>query len=217
MSRDRRPIEEVAPDDFLSVWGASSYSEAIEKAQQASTTTPADELPRCPECDTRRIKHKTQKHEGQGAKDGAYVCTNRHHFDDPVYVDGGEATDDAEDVDDNAEEADDNAEEVDDPDDLAEKVDPFDWLTDDDLADPPLPRRLDELDDRRLAALVIYLYRPWSPTGPSYRELGSVLPYSSDWVGYRVREWKDGDHRDLVRDPRPRVPLAIDAEEAGHE
>jgi hypothetical protein len=76
---------------------------------------------------------------------------------------------------------------------------------------------LAELDDRRLAALVIYLYRPWSPTGPSYRDLESVVPYSSDWVGARVRAWKDGEFRTLVRDPRPRVSLAIDAEEVSAE
>jgi hypothetical protein len=56
---------------------------------------------------------------------------------------------------------------------------------------------------------VIYLYRPWSPTGPSYRDLESILPYSSDWVGDRVRAWKDGEYHDLVRDPRPRVCLTV--------
>jgi len=200
MSRHRRPIEEIAPDDFLSTWGASSYEEAIKEAEQAPTTTPDEELPRCPECESQRIKSKTEKHDGQGAKDGAYVCaTCRNHFDDPVYFDDTAAT------------------VVDDPDDLAEKVGPFEWVDPDDLADPPLRRRLAALDDRRLAALVIYLYRPWSPTGPSYRDLESVVPYSADWVGDRVRAWKDGKYHDLVRDPRPRVSLAIDGEEVSAE
>lgn len=193
MSRNRRPIGEIAPDDFLSTWGASSYEEAINRAEQAPTTTPAEELPRCPECQSQRIKHKTEKHDGQGAKDGAYVCTAcRNHFEEPVYLDPA------------SEEA-------------AEESDPFEWVDADDLAEPPLRRQLAELDDRRLAALVIYLYRPWSPTGPSYRDLGPILPYSPTWVGDRVREWKDGEYHDLVRDPRPRVSLAIDAEEVSAE
>lgn len=201
MSRNRRPIEKIAPDDFTDAYPGETIEECLNYAHsQATTSTPAEELPRCPdpECQSRRIKHKTEKHDGQGAKDGAYVCSHcRNHFDDPVYLDPEEEEETAEET--------------------AEETDPFEWVTEDDLADPPLPRRLAELDDRRLAALVIYLYRPWSPTGPSYRDLGPILPYSPTWVGDRVRAWKDGEYRDLVRDPRPRVSLAIDAEEVSAE
>lgn len=197
MSRDqRRPIEEVAPDDFLDAYPGETIEECLNYAHRhATTSTPDEELPKCPECGTRRVYSKTSKDAGGETVDSEYVCSERHHFDNPVYVDA----------------------DADDDPDLAEKVDPFEWLTADDLAEPPLRRQLAELDDRRLAALVIYLYRPWSPTGPSYRDLESILPYSSDWVGYRVRDWKDGEYRDLVRDPRPRVSLAIDAEEVSAE
>lgn len=63
------------------------------------------------------------------------------------------------------------------------------------------PRRLlADADDATLTALAVYLYRPWEHTDadPSYRELSTLFPYSRDWVGERVRAWKDGEFRDLV-------------------
>jgi hypothetical protein len=182
MSKQQRPIEEIAPDDFTESYPGDTIDDCLNYAhRQAPTTTPESELPKCPVCRTRRVYSKTSKETGGETVDSDYRCANRHHFDNPVYAE------------------------------------PFEWVDADDLEEPPLRRRLAELDDRRLAALVIYLYRPWSPTGPSYRDLGSILPYSSDWVGDRVRAWKDGEYRDLVRDPRPRVSLAIDAEEVSAE
>jgi len=87
----------------------------------------------------------------------------------------------------------------------AEETDPFEWVTEDDLTEPPVGRRLKQLDDRSLTALAIVLYAPWHHTDddPSYRDLGTVFPYSRDWVGERVRAWRDGEFRDLVADPRP--------------
>ena len=205
MSRKRRPLDEIVPDDFTDAYPGDTIAECLEYAHsQAPTTTPASEVKRCPTCETRRVYPRgTAETMGPPREyDEAYKCANGHRFDDPVYLDPEE--DAAEEV-------------VDDPDDLAEKVGPFEWVNPDDLADPPVRRRLAALDDRRLAALVIYLYRPWSPAGPSYRDLESVVPYSSDWVGDRVRAWKDGEYHDLVRDPRPRVSLAIDAEEVSAE
>jgi len=36
-------LADVVPDDFLDTWGASTYEEALARAEQAPTTTP-DEL-----------------------------------------------------------------------------------------------------------------------------------------------------------------------------
>lgn len=49
----------------------------------------------------------------------------------------------------------------------------------------------------------IRLYEPWNDdTDKSYREVARVLDeYSHAWVGQRVREWQNGEHRDLVPDP----------------
>jgi len=50
---------------------------------------------------------------------------------------------------------------------------------------------------------VIRLYQPWhEDTEHSYEEVAEAIPeYGREWVGQRIREWKRGDHRDLVPDP----------------
>jgi hypothetical protein len=186
MSKQKRPIDDIAPDDFLSTWGASTYEQAIEKAEQAPTTTPDSELPRCPVCGTQRVYPRgTKGSAGQGREnDTDYVCSDRHHFDDPVF---GDPDGDVED-DEPGEEAD---------------RDPFEWVAADELAEPPLRRLLDDADKETLTALALYCYRPWEDAGPSYQELGEFFGYSRQWVGERVRGWRDGEYRDLVPDPRP--------------
>jgi len=101
----------------------------------------------------------------------------------------------------------------DDQEDTVEDTHP-DTHTDDEEPDPddqedtedPVARRLGTLDDDTLAAIAIYCYRPWNHTDadPTYQEIAGRLPYSRQWVGERVREWKDGGHRQKVPDPRPR-------------
>ena len=51
--------------------------------------------------------------------------------------------------------------------------------------------------------IAIRLYEPWSDeTTHSYEAVAGALADKSDtWVGNRVREWKNGEHRDLVREP----------------
>lgn len=47
--------------------------------------------------------------------------------------------------------------------------------------------------------------KPWDDdAGMKYREVANddLVDYGKSWVGDRVREWRDGDHRDLVPDPR---------------
>lgn len=63
----------------------------------------------------------------------------------------------------------------------------------------------EEVERRQAIKYAIRLYRPWEEDGGvSQREVASTLlrdEYSESWVGNRVREWKDGEHRDLVEDP----------------
>ncbi|GGL70188.1 ATP-binding protein [Halocalculus aciditolerans] len=41
--------------------------------------------------------------------------------------------------------------------------------------------------------------QPWNDDdGMNYRDAAALVPYGKSWVGDRVREWQDGDHRDLV-------------------
>jgi len=197
---------EVVPDEFVDSWGASSVEEALEKAEEAPTTTPADERKRCPVCATQRVYPKPNKGDQSTRKPGEYVCTNRHHFDDPVFGDPADL--------DLREEEEEPDSEGDGEDTDGEDTD-GDTHTDDEEPDSegdgedtedPVARRLGTLDDDTLAAIAIYCYRPWNHTDadPTYRDIAERLPYSRQWVGERVREWKDGHHREKVPDPRPR-------------
>ena len=191
--QEARPLDRIAPDDLPEQVDADveTVDDAVEYLHKfGQSTTSFENRPRCPECGTVRIGPATgptqQTHDGT---DYDYRCTNWHRFDDPAPP-LAEVDDDADEVGRESDESDD---------------DPFRWLDADDLAEPPLRRRLKQLDDRSLTALAIVLYAPWHHTDddPSYRDLGTVFPYSRDWIGERVRAWRDGEFRDLVADPRP--------------
>lgn len=49
---------------------------------------------------------------------------------------------------------------------------------------------------------VIRACQPWDDDGLSYQNASQLVDYSREWVGNRVREWRDEyEHRDLVADP----------------
>jgi hypothetical protein len=64
---------------------------------------------------------------------------------------------------------------------------------------------VDEEEAQRREAIryAIRLYEPWDDAaGASQSDVAQVIEdYSESWVGNRVREWKDGEHRELVPDP----------------
>lgn len=49
----------------------------------------------------------------------------------------------------------------------------------------------------------IRLYQPWDDEQDhSYEDVAATIPeFGREWVGQRVREWKRGEHRDIVADP----------------
>lgn len=69
------------------------------------------------------------------------------------------------------------------------------------------PDLLEPEDARRQEAIryTIRMYEPWNEeTGVSQEDIAQdVLGgwRSSSWVGDRIREWKNGEHRDMVPDP----------------
>jgi len=195
--REQRPLDRIAPDDLPEQVDADveTVDDAVEYLHKfGESSTPESELPRCPECQSQRVYPKSSKDSGDQAVESDYRCANRHHFDEPVYLDRAEETDDFDLADLDGFEGAGGGEDG-----------PFEWVAEDDLAEPPLRRRLKQLDDRSLTALAVYCYRPWNHTDadPSYRELGRLFGYSRQWVGERVRSWRDGEFRDLVADPRP--------------
>jgi hypothetical protein len=61
-----------------------------------------------------------------------------------------------------------------------------------------------EIERRELTKVAIRLYKPWDDDhAASYEEVADAIADRSDtWVGDRVREWRNGKHRELVPDPR---------------
>jgi hypothetical protein len=48
----------------------------------------------------------------------------------------------------------------------------------------------------------IRLYRPWDDSRDhTYKEVAKVVGRSDTWVGNRIQEWRDDEHRDLVSNP----------------
>jgi len=61
----------------------------------------------------------------------------------------------------------------------------------------------EEAKRREATRFAIRLYQPWDDgAGASQSDVADVIDdYSASWVGNRVREWKDGEHRELVPSP----------------
>lgn len=85
-----------------------------------------------------------------------------------------------------------------------ELIDSDSWDADD-LTGDESGEEIDPEEQKRQQAIryAIRLYKPWQDSNdPTQKEVADVIEdYSASWVGNRVREWKDGEHRDLVEDP----------------
>lgn len=72
------------------------------------------------------------------------------------------------------------------------------------LEDDGEEQDVDEDDVRRQEAIAtaIRATKPWDDeSGMSYGDTATLVPYSKSWVGDVVREWENGQHRDIVDDP----------------
>ncbi len=72
-------------EQLLETWGGDDPADALCRAQQAPTTTPDDELPRCPECQSVRLRARPgTPHQQPEKRDTDYWCENCHTaVDDP--------------------------------------------------------------------------------------------------------------------------------------
>ena len=170
MSGRSRTLEDLAPEDFAASWSADSVEDALEAAERAPTSS--DEVKKCPTCGTQRVSPAPSDR-----SETAYKCHEGHRFDKPVVGEPVRSWRPTPDEDGSAEGG-------------------FEWVSDDDLRDPPISRQLAELDDLALGVLAVRLYAPWEDgdDGPSYREIAEILPYSRQWIGERVRAWKNDDY-----------------------
>ena len=61
----------------------------------------------------------------------------------------------------------------------------------------------DEAERRSAIKYAIRLYRPWDEDNDTtYADVAKVIDgYEKSWVGNRIKEWRDGEHRELVEEP----------------
>lgn len=78
-----------------------------------------------------------------------------------------------------------------------------DALTGDDEEQEEEALTEEEIEDRELTKVALRLYRPWDDeTEHSYEDVADAIgDRSYGWVGKKVRQWKKGEHRELVPDP----------------
>ena len=218
-SRDQTPAHEITPPAFLAEHlddfdadsdrvadvSVDQLAEALRIAERQPSTTDYDTMPRCPDCLSPGLKIKSQSAHTPATIQGDYGCHEcQSHFDEPREP-------------------------------LAEcpverawtwlldqhrhrtkHVDtmpintPFEWLSNSDLTDPAERSTLDpplaDVDRETAVEVALRLREPWNDAETlSYTEIARYLPYADSWVGHRVREWRAGEHRDLVERPGPTV------------
>lgn len=77
---------DIVPDYFCEAWGEDTIPAALEAAERAKSTTPREEMARCPECGTPNIGTKDDHRETDNKIDTEYRCRRtgcRAHFDEP--------------------------------------------------------------------------------------------------------------------------------------
>jgi hypothetical protein len=76
-------------------------------------------------------------------------------------------------------------------------------VEDNDGIDEEVREKIESEAERQHAIkTVIQACRPWDTEGLSYQKAAGLVDYSREWVGNRVREWRDEyEYRDLVEDP----------------
>jgi hypothetical protein len=177
----------IIPEQFRERYGDSeTVADALRRASSRPSTTSLDERPRCPECNSTHVSAKPSEMRGNGnGRDGGFRCGKSDcmaHFEEPVYNTAIPMND--------------------------TRALTFDWIDPEELDDPDTRSALDspfaDADRETAVALAILLRRPWRDEDErrNYPEIARYLPYADSWVGHRVREWRDGDHRDLVGAPR---------------
>jgi len=75
---------DILPDGFLKQYDAATIDEALSKAERAESTTDPETRPRCPECDSIRIREKVGPVKCEHQQPGRYCCVRcNHHFNTP--------------------------------------------------------------------------------------------------------------------------------------
>ena len=168
----------IIPEQFRDEFDDSeTVADALRRAEARPSSTADDERSCCPECYSVAITPKSESVYSQPLRKGDWECNECHtHFDEPLDMNPNATT--------------------------------FDWIESDELADPDeqgeLEGPLTDLGREQSVRYAILLRAPWDDADTlSYAEIATALPFGRSWVGHRVREWRDGEHRELVPDPTP--------------
>ena len=209
----------IVPDGFREAWGAVTIPGALEIAERAPGTNPRASFTRCPSCRSASIIEKDGEHVRVNRKPESFKCrVCNHHFDNPlppledrpIELLWAWFADDQQ----NPKIMFKTSDGI--PDEEIETD--FEWCNARALKDPANRRPVQAgLPEHVLTELAIRMAKPWSDErGETYEEIGETIGYSRQWVGYRIRAWKDGEHRELVEEPEeePAVEPAPSGEPA---
>jgi len=175
---------DIIPEEFREEFGDSeTVADALRRAEGRPSTTPDSERERCPFCGSLSVEQRSPRSHQLQPDLSAWKCRAegcRRGFDSPADETTIPMTD--------------------------ERANPFEWIGDDEQHDPDDRTALDPplvgIDRETALEVALRLREPWRDAeAPSYTEIARYLPYADSWVGHRVREWRDGEHRDLVPDP----------------
>ena len=75
---------DIIPEDFCDNYDAATIDEALSKAERADSTTDPETRPRCPECDSMRLREKVGLVECEHQRPERFCCnTCGLHFNTP--------------------------------------------------------------------------------------------------------------------------------------
>jgi len=174
---------DILPEQFREQYGdLETVADALRLAERQRSTTPDGERPKCPKCGSLSVEQRTERSQRYKSDISAWKCRASgclHDFDTPAEETTIPMTD--------------------------ERTNRFEWIDDDEQREPDERSALDPLfaglNEQTRTGLAIALCQPWHDPGASYREAAVFFPHSRYWIGRRVREWRDGEHRELVPDP----------------
>ena len=183
--RDPYGILPNGPDAFCEEWGADTVAEALSKAEQATSSTPREDMRRCPQCGSVKVTVKAPNHNDyQNMKPEKYRCEECepvHHFNNPLPP---------------LSDVNDEVDWITDP-----STNQFQWVHDaNQLEEEPAPGLhpdlpdLEERDVDEAARWAVLLTKPWSDDdGMTIREAAEHIPFSRQFVTRRKQMWRNGE------------------------
>ena len=83
---------DIVPDEFLDAYDTNDVSEALRKAEKAPSSTPHENMRRCPYCNSVKVRQKTESFAARPSrKPEDHKCVEcGEHFDNPIRPDAAD-------------------------------------------------------------------------------------------------------------------------------